>query len=195
MSTTLARLRQDHNSVSIVLSVIDREIDTAAGGNDPDADLLFHAILYFKHYYIRFHQAKEDLIFGHLILHVPAFAQEVYSLLEVHRALFEEIGILERSVNSLCWDDPPSRERFCTAARIFVSRQRQHLGAEEKYFYPNAEQWLTVQEWAEVDRYLPDERDPLTGLVASASIEKLADAIRSISAERSSRDTLSSIVP
>jgi hemerythrin-like domain-containing protein len=162
MSLTLPRLRQDHQNVGAVLEVIEAEIDIVAAGGRLNVSLIEAVILYFRQYFTRFHQTKEDLIFGHLVGQAVIFSKHIFPLVQDHRELLERVSAFERGIAGLRLDDPESRDDFCQQARRFIERQREHLAAEEKYFYPEAQRLLTAQQWAEVDSYLPDELDPLS---------------------------------
>jgi hemerythrin-like domain-containing protein len=186
MYAILPRLRQNHRNALSVLAVVEREAAAVEGGEQPDADVLDLAIVYFRQYFTLFHQPKEELIFGHLIGHAPNCAREVFRLLDDHRALLERIGVLERAFGALKRDDRSSTRRaFCRAARFFVDHQREHVSAEEKFFYVEVERWLTAEQWAEVDRYMPNEQDPLSREAPDPSFAKLRSAISEATPVRS----------
>ncbi len=177
MSTTLPRLRQDHQNVALVLELIEGQVESVAKGGDLNFNLIEAAVLYFQRYFTLFHQPKEDIIFGHLVGHVGDYSQNIFPLLDDHRELEGRIDILVGAVRALNSGDQASRDDLCQATRNFVERQREHLGAEEKFFYPEAERLLTAQQWAEVDRYLPDAQDPLLQSPRDSSFAALVQAM------------------
>lgn len=178
MSISLRRLRRDHRNVEIVLALIEEQVDRATCGVEPDMALLNAAIAYFREYFTVFHQPKEEIIFGHLVGHVKNFAHEIFPLLDDHRALACRVDELERALKAVNGADQAALKDFIAAARSFIRSQREHLSAEERYFYPDAERILSGPQWAEVDRYLPGAQDPLSQVPPSAVFAPLARAVR-----------------
>lgn len=162
----------------LVLRVVEREGEAAVGRHNPDLDLVNAAILYVQRYSIKVHQVREELIFGHLICHFPKFGRDVFLLLDQHRKLEMQVGLLERSLRTVDPSDPSSRQEFCDTVHTFVDSKAEHIRAEEQLFYPSAERWLTADEWAEVDHFMPNEQDPLGSETADSAFAGLREAIR-----------------
>jgi hemerythrin-like domain-containing protein len=182
MSATLTRLRQDHKNVAQVLNLIEAQSKTAAtAGGLINLPLLKAAILYFRQYFTHFHQVKEDLIFGHLLGVISDSPRTIFPLVKDHRELLKRVDDLERGVEGLQCDGPVSREDLGQAAARFVECQRAHLAAEEKFFYPEAERWLSAQHWAEVESYEPDAVDPLSEKPMHPDFAVLVKAITALS--------------
>lgn len=188
MSLTLPRLRQDHKHVAAVLTLIEAEVDTLAADRSLNVGLIESAVLYFREYFSRFHQPKENLIFGHLVGQKVELSKRIFPLLEDHRDLLDRVKGFENALTKLQPRDPASRDDFCERAKRFVERQRAHLVAEETLFYPEAERWLTASQWAEVDNYMPGEVDPLSKSPIDPAFAALAAAMPAALGQQDSTD-------
>lgn len=158
---TLSQLRQDHAHFSFLLGVLEREADTLDAGAKADIVLIKNIVSYFEEYPAVYHHPKEDLIYGHLILHLPTFGESVFALLKDHERLPEQTGRLKSTLERVDPYDPDGLRRLGDETRAFVEHERQHLRSEEELFFPNAERYLTAEQWAEADRVQPKITDPL----------------------------------
>lgn len=176
MYAALPRLRQDHKNVASVLTVIEEQGKAVANGGEHDPVLMEAAIRYFGQYFTQFHQIKEDLIFGHLLGRCGDFPRKIFPLVEEHRQLLKWIDALARALKNLEHGGATARKRFSQIVAGFVKRQREHLAAEEEFFYPEAERWLNEQQWREVES-MPNAVDPLAQTPVNPSFAALVRAI------------------
>ncbi len=176
MYAALPRLRQDHKNVASVLTMIEEQGQAVANGGEINRALMDAAILYFRQYFTHFHQAKEDLIFGHLLGRVGDFPRKIFPLVEDHRQLLQWMESLDNAAKNLSHGDAVARKRFSQTVAGFVERQRAHLAAEEAFFYPEAERWLNERQWREVAS-LPDAIDPLAETPVNPAYAVLVEAM------------------
>lgn len=130
-----------------------RQADTAAAGRQPDVPLLRAIAGYLSTYPSSHHHPCEEVIYGHLICHLPGAAKDMFTLIEDHRSLAERTAAFRRAVDGLETWTESARKAFAQEARRFVDEQTRHLDAEERDLFPEAETHLTAAQWAEVDRW------------------------------------------
>lgn len=159
MRKTLDRLRQDHRNFARLFDVIAREATLAREGRLPNISLLREIMVYLEDYPTRHHHPCEELIYGHLICQFPTTASDVFGLIHEHRSLLERTAVLKEAIVALDSRTVEARHAFASAAAAFVAEQRQHMRAEEKEFFPYAENFLTPTQWDEVDRGTSAVRD------------------------------------
>jgi hemerythrin-like domain-containing protein len=153
MGSILSQLRQDHANFALMLNAIDREVDIICEGGSPNLELLKDIALYFRTYLDTYHHAKEDYVYGLLMLHMPKFGTNALSVLENHRGLAMGTECFEQALKSFNRNDQTARETLCRELRAFVSHEREHLKAEDDIIFPAAERWLRAEHWAEIDRF------------------------------------------
>lgn len=155
----LSELRQDHADFALLLDAAAREADLICGGGQPNLALLKDIVSYFRHYLDQNHHAKENLVYGLLMQHMPGFGSKRLPVLDEHLHLAEGTARFERALEDCSLDKSPERETLCQEARAFIKHERDHMQAEEDLILSAAAQWLQPEHWAEVGRVVTAKQE------------------------------------
>ncbi len=177
MTATIPLLRRDHVNFSMLLNALERQIDTAEEGKIQSPELVKMILLYFRDYPRKVHHPKEDLIYSTLIQHMPNDASNMFHVIQDHRELAERLEAIDHSLKDIDLARPASLDLFCSHARRFIEKEREHMTLEEGHLYPSAVHRLTSEEWAGIDRFMANEKDPLFGDAIAGPYEKLRESI------------------
>ncbi|MCZ6837886.1 MAG: hemerythrin domain-containing protein [Alphaproteobacteria bacterium] len=184
MADILAILRQDHINMLRLLDALERQIDTFAGGRQPDFEIVSGIATYILEYPDRFHHPVEDLVLAELRLRDASAAKPSEGLESEH----ERIGQLARdfhtAVETLISDEPARRADFLDTARAFVVAMRDHISHEDREFFPAVEAALTSNDLDRLTSRLPKLDDPLFGAADRDSYVRLRQNILEWSAEK-----------
>jgi hemerythrin-like domain-containing protein len=153
MGLILSQLRQDHANFALMLTAIERETDILCEGGIPNLGLLKDIAAYFRSYLDTHHHAKEDFVYGLLMLHMPKFGVSALPVLEDHRGLAKGTELFEQALNRLNHNDNTARETLCRELREFAAHEREHLKAEDDIILSAAERWLRAEHWAEIGKF------------------------------------------
>lgn len=173
MTNILAALRQDHRNMGQLLDAAERQLDCFDRGETPDYDILQGVLDYCLTYPDLYHHPKEDLVFARLRQVDPATADTIGDLTAEHRALAAATRRFAAAMHSVLQDLEVPRESFDRVTREFLESYRQHIGMEERVFFPAAEARLTAADWAAIEAKAKVQADPLFGAESEASYAAL----------------------
>jgi hemerythrin-like domain-containing protein len=188
MPEALTRLQEEHKTIVRLLDALAHQVDVFDTGERPDYDVLAAIADYFTGFPDRCHHPKEDLILQRLRQRDPAAAEAIGDLEAEHERVGELARRFKKAVQNVLDEVEVSRDAFAMVARHFVDCQRKHLQMEEQRFFPVARAALSADDWAEIDRVISQEEDPLFGSAASAEYAKLRDNILKWEAQDEARD-------
>ncbi|MBY0508602.1 MAG: hemerythrin domain-containing protein [Rhodospirillaceae bacterium] len=157
--SALVQLRQDHTNFAFLLDALEREVNSLAADGRGDAPLMLSIVAYFEGYPAIYHHPAEDVIYGHLLCHVPTFGERIFALLKDHEQLAGHTGHVRSVLEITDIHDPAGRRRIIDEVGDFIADERRHMSAEEQSFFPNAARYLTTEQWAEVGRARPQVKD------------------------------------
>lgn len=172
ISETISRLSQDHIAFRRLLNVLDRQVGAIAQSRSPDYDVLSGLLAYLKTYPGKYHHQIEDLVYDTLCLRRPAEAALVAQVAAEHRQIANQLNAFSAAVGAVIADGEVSREAFCTTAREYIAFEREHIRAEEGTLFALATQWLTSEDWFDIDNAMRKICAPLAG-PDGAQFEKL----------------------
>jgi hemerythrin-like domain-containing protein len=161
MPSLLSELRQEHRSISEVLSCLDHQVRLFAAGARPDWDVVFAVIDYFEDFPRLCHHPKEDLIFQCLNARDRKAADKLGDLMQAHEELAAHFVKFAAAIREVVGEAELPRDAIIGWARDFIDRQRRHLAMEEASFFPAAEAALTDKDWRELEKMAPRGKDPL----------------------------------
>ena len=177
MPEALRRLRDEHRNITRLLDALEHQLGAFAAGERPDYDVLAAIANYFTGFPDCCHHPKEDLILQRLRRRDPAAAAKVGDLEAEHERIGELARHFREAVENVLAEVEVSREAFDAVARHFIEHQRRHLEMEEERFFPEALAALTAEDWAEVDRRITQEKDPIFETEVSRDYADLRDRI------------------
>lgn len=145
MPILIDELRDDHRQMSAVLDVLEGEIREIDRAGNIDLDLLQLLMRYFCQFPDEIHHQKEDLIYTRL---KKAGAESRAShLRDQHTKLESQSKQFARYVDLIGLDFEIERAQICKTGWDFIDLSRRHMEMEEKFFFPEAHERLTAQDW------------------------------------------------
>ena len=163
MAAVINTLREEHRNIARLLDVLDHQIGVFAEGGKPDYDIITGIAEYFLDYPDLCHHPKEDIVFARLSEAYPTATVTVGDLLAEHKTLHDRVVRFRFTVNALLGETDIARSAIVGAAYFFIEAERRHMQAEEKLFFPLAEQLLTPLDWSLIEGKLADGRETLFG--------------------------------
>jgi len=173
MVEILRRLRKEHRNIARVVNALEHQLAIFDRGEQPDYDVLAAAAEYFTGFPDRCHHPKEGLLFGKLKKKDPVAAASNGNLDVEHDEIAGLARHFREAVENVLEDVEVPRGAFDAVLRQFISKQRRHMEMEEQHFFPLALKVLSEEDWAEIDRQVIEEDDPLFGHEASKEFEGL----------------------
>lgn len=173
MVEILRRLRKEHRNIARVVNALEHQLAIFDRGEQPDYDVLAAAAEYFTGFPDRCHHPKEGLLFGKLKKKDPVAAASIGNLDVEHDEIAGLARHFREAVENVLEDVEVPRGAFDAVLRQFISKQRRHMEMEEQHFFPLALKVLSEEDWAEIDRQVIEEDDPLFGHEASKEFEGL----------------------
>jgi hemerythrin-like domain-containing protein len=145
----------------LLLKALEQEVAVFERAERPDYEVLEAIVVYFQGYPDCCHHPKEDVVFEKLKQREPAAVKTVGDLDAEHVELAERLRNFASVVENVLSEQDMPRETLSRAARDFVERARRHMRKEEETFFSAALDALTEEDWAELDKKVTDEKDPL----------------------------------
>ena len=152
MAALMQALRREHEDMTVLLDLMERQIAQFQDGAAPDFNLVRGIIGYFLTYPDLYHHPKEDLIAERLRSRAPDEAAGLESLLNGHLDLaYLTRRLATAAVDQMVRPGDEPRQWFSSLGRDFVDSNRRHMAMEEKHFFPLALDVLTEGDWAELE--------------------------------------------
>lgn len=162
MSHVIEKLKGDHRRIERVLGVFEREVERCRAEEDADIQLMHDAVMYCSEYVNRFHHPTEDHVFERLLRRFPETREDVDDLLDDHRHVVGETGMLLYTLDRIIAEGFVTRDAFCRLAESFLAHNRKHIEKEEDGLFRFAAENLDPEDWQEIQRLMPEYQDPLT---------------------------------
>lgn len=164
-TNALTVIREEHRALRTMLVSMHQLIRQGPGD---DSARFFRSLramlLYIDEYPERLHHPKEtELLFPRVVRKRPA-VQEVIERLDADHERSEQAvkGLMHLLAG---WEflGDARRSVFEDAFTHYRTAYLEHMDAEEREILPVAQEVLTKEDWAQVDRAFEANRDPLTG--------------------------------
>ena len=175
MTKAIAIIEGEHRNLGallICLKALIREIEQQH--KKPDFKV-FHAILnYLDTFLARYHHPKEDnCLFPTLLYRHPEAKAVIKDLGRQHRRGVALLTELRRALAAYEYEGHKAFSTFKAAALIYADFERDHAYQEEREVLPLAREYLTDEDWEEMNRAFSDHNDPLFGDARKAEYERL----------------------
>ena len=177
MAEVLRRLGEEHANLARLLNAMEHQLAIFDRGDQPDYDVLGAAAEYFTEFPDRCHHPKEDLIFRKLRAKDPAAADSIVDLEAEHSEISDNVRRFREAVERVREEVEVPRSVFDAVLRHFIDDLRRHMKMEQEQFFPAAVAVLDEADWADIDRQVTDEEDPLFGAKAAGKYESLLQDI------------------
>ena len=174
----LSELREDHRNMALVLNVLERTIETATNGEDPDFELIDEIMRYMTVYPDAVHHPKEDVVYAELKKQRPDLADGLDDVPEDHQQIAVLGGKLRDDVEAIVAGAAVRRVQFIIDALKYVERLRTHMTWEETDLFTRVDAMIGEDPHAvDVDDCLRI-KDPLFELEVEAGFRRLIDSLK-----------------
>ena len=176
-------ISEDHSNLWRLTTTIDHVADEIEEGAPVDPRFFTSVFDYFEHFVDRAHHPKEDDYLFRIMRERSVRAAEILDPLQQdHRNEPDQLSTL-RALMIEASRHAERRAEFLRSLRLFTTRQKAHVSAEERYAMPLAREVLRETDWAEIDAAFLDREDPLFGDQAKAEFAELFHRIASLAPE------------
>jgi hemerythrin-like domain-containing protein len=162
---SLRIIREEHAALAAMLRSLQLMVER---GPKKDVDNFFSVLramlFYVDEFPERLHHPKEtELLFPKVALASQHAAEAVKKLDRDHAR--GEAAVRELQHLLLAWEliGETRRGAFEGACLRYVNFYLDHMQLEETVILPEAEQWLSAEEWQQLDDAFESNRDPLSG--------------------------------
>lgn len=153
----------EHMYFGRLLDLLEREVEIFETGARPNYGLMVDIITYLRGYSDHFHHPREDAAFACLAKRCPELRKTIATLRLEHRVIANAGEKLLAQLSAVLDDSMVPRADIETAAAIYVTYYRSHIGREEREVLTRAAEALTTKDWEEVNAAVPPSDDPLLG--------------------------------
>lgn len=158
-------IREEHTALSSVLRSLTLMLKRGPDGDEPRFfDVMRAMLFYIDEFPERRHHPKEsDLLFPRIAKSHPDAFATISRLERDHLRGEDAVRHLQHLL--LAWEllGESRRQAFADELERYVGFYLDHMRVEEEEILPLAEQTLTGEEWAQLDRAFAANGDPLTG--------------------------------
>jgi len=162
---SLSIIRDEHQALAAMLRSLQMLVRIGPESDPARFFVTVRAMLYYiDEYPERLHHPKEtELLFPKVLAKVPSVQPAIERLDREHAK--GEAAVRELQHLLMGWEflGDTRREDFVEALERYVAFYSDHMRLEESEILPAAEQHLSDDEWADLDRAFAANQDPLTG--------------------------------
>jgi hemerythrin-like domain-containing protein len=180
MSPILESLSREHANLAKLLKVLARQIEVFKNGGAPDYHTIRTILEYNLEYADLYHHPKEDLIFARLRKRYPDTINTVNNLEEDHRRLAAQTRRFAEAIGNIIEGAELPRDRIMRMAEDYLESLHRHMEMEDKWVFPAAQQWLTDEDWADIEHEATTGDDPLFGPQVGDVYGALREELRQI---------------
>jgi len=176
----LSELREDHRNMALVLKVLERTVETAATGEDPDFELIDEIMRYMTVYPDAVHHPKEDVIYAELRKQRPDLADDLDNVPKDHAQIVQLGSKLRDDVEAIVAGAAVRREQFIIDALMYVGRLRNHMNWEEEDLFSRVDTMIGEDSHAvDVGDFL-HIKDPVFELEVEAGFRRLISSLEPV---------------
>jgi hemerythrin-like domain-containing protein len=166
MEKAIRIIRDEHRSISAVLSGLRAVAQVAREGKlRPDFAVFRAMIYYIDAFPERMHHPKEDAhLFARLLPRDPGARELIEALQAEHIQGARLVRDLERALLAYEQTWPAGVEPFIAAVENYAQFHWSHMRREEQDLIPRAEKALTAEDWAAIETAFAGNNDPIADL-------------------------------
>ena len=187
----LSRLLSDHDHLRKSLNLLELLFLDLCRGRASNHSMMLSILVYIQEYPEQAHHPLEDAIYSNLLDRGGEDAAMARALISDHTELEIITQELRASLELLADGDNSQEDRVKRELAKFLSRQRQHLYAEEMSIYPLIDDVMEEQDWKKIESVVPPMDDRVFGERTRSDYERLYDEIecRTTQFEHSPKDS------
>ena len=166
--------------MALVLKVLERTVETAATGEDPDFELIDEIMRYMTVYPDAVHHPKEDIVYDELRKQRPDLADGLDDVPKDHTQIAQLGSKLRDDVEAIVAGAAVRREQFITDALMYVGRLRNHMNWEEEDLFSRVDTMIGEDPHAvDVGDFL-HIKDPVFELEVEAGFRRLISSLETV---------------
>lgn len=175
-------IQEEHDLLNAVIRGMQHVVeDIAKGGKAPDTKVFRAMLLYISEYPDRLHHPKEDnCLFAHLRRRTHDLDATLAELEAQHRQGDRMVLQLEHALTRYEFHGAPAFEHFRQLVQHYADFYSAHMRLEEDEVLPAALQFLTAEDWADVNAAFVANDNPLAGTDDKEGLQKLFSLIVNI---------------
>jgi hemerythrin-like domain-containing protein len=174
----LSELREDHRNMALVLNVLERTIETATSGEDPDFELIDEVMRYMTVYPDAVHHPKEDVVYAELTKQRPDLTEGLDDVPEDHKQIAALGSKLRDDIEAIVAGAAVRREQFIVDALQYVGRLRSHMIWEEEDLFNRIDTMIGEDTHAVDVGDVMSIKDPVFELEVEAAFRRLVSSLK-----------------
>ncbi len=163
MSQIIAKLLEDHRRMTVLLDMLEREMDDYLAGNSLNQFLIETIVDYLVTFPRACHHPIENFILRRLNIRSPSLGAYGREIIIEHERLSRLLDNFMATFELAKSGKNASRETLATAVRRYTDFLRWHMEREESIFLPAAERALQQSDWDIIETRMNDKGDPVFG--------------------------------
>lgn len=181
-ASAISLIKSEHRALGAVVHALQRFThairDELAA---PDFALLAAMLYYIDIFPEQFHHPKEDLhLFSALRRRTTALDPLLDALQAEHVRGDQMMRQLEKALLHYQGGAPEGLANFCANVDAYAAFTFDHMRTEEERILATASQYLTHEDWLEIDNAFRDNRDPLFGARPTEAFRMLHQRIANL---------------
>lgn len=173
-------IQDEHRNLWRIALTLEQVIDDLHGSPRSELAFFYAVFDYFDQFVDQAHHAKEDRhLFCRLRQRTELANAALDQLESEHRHAPARLANL-RQLLADCLHGQASLDTLTTALRQYTNDLKAHIRTEEQQVFPLASQWLTEQDWDEINQAFRSHQDPLFGDEARAEFRELFHRVASL---------------
>lgn len=180
MQTPVARkavrvIIREHQQLSMVVTGMQRFVNLLGAGADVARPMMFRSILfYISEYPEQLHHPKEErYLFARLRHKANDLDKTIDELEEQHAQGKTRMRNIELALTRYELVGESALPVLREMVEEYAAFSANHRRLEEEVILPAARQWLTEEDWHELDEAFGTNRDPFAGVVVEADFGRL----------------------
>ena len=174
----MSGLRGDHRNMSLLLDLLEAEIDRLAAYGEPDYDFVRDIMLYMTEYPDVVHHPKEDVVYQYLKSLRPEIHADLQRV-EIDHQYLKESGVeLQNDIDALSSGAILDPDELIEKLRHYTDQFREHMYWEEVELFSLADELQHYGDWSEVLIKNDEIGDPLFGSRVERKYRRLLTRIQ-----------------
>lgn len=177
MTNVVVLLQADHRNMTKLLDLVQQQAANMAQQGPVNYALLERIFAYLSSYPDQCHHPKEDLLYRQLQRRHPGMTGSLKDLVKEHERLAQSTTNVMRAIDESRRDPPAPNERLADQLMAYLDFYRRHMLMEDLHFFPAALQFLSRDDFEDIDFTLFDKPDPLFDTESEQRYAELRNAI------------------
>ena len=175
----ISRLYFEHNHIRKTINLLEIQLIELCRYNKINYDMLYSLIVYLQEYPEASHHPIEDDLYSALLKLGLRENDIVRSVIKDHTELEKVTRYIRLMVEKHRHSKKTDQQELVAALSEFITRQRQHLYAEEMYLYPLVIKYVTDSEYVTIESHYSGKGNKIFGARTNEDYEALERKLES----------------